>query len=132
MTQPATLEQALLAIINSTTNAIGKGVEFLSGQLPEVIHQLLLWHAIKSGVMFTVLLGCIIVSALCIKYLLRNAEKEVEKYKHQDVSGQYLLSLICFFIGLGALIAALHNLTWLQIIIAPKVYLIEYAASLIK
>lgn len=43
----------------------------------------------------------------------------------------------CIFLGIAGVISAMLtltslNLTWLQILIAPKIYLIEYAASLAK
>jgi hypothetical protein len=46
------LQQALLAILNATTSTVASGVNFLQAQLPDVIQQLLIWHAVESLVWF--------------------------------------------------------------------------------
>lgn len=46
--------------------------------------------------------------------------------------GKWCVLSVGILVSLTALSAALHELAWLKIWIAPKVYLIEYAAEMIK
>lgn len=116
------LEQALVNILEKTTNAVETGVNFLSGQLPDVIHQLLMWHAVKSGVFFFILF----VISMCFAYFTR---KLCTMKEWDDIFPAQLLTA---FLGAVFFFWAMHHLDWLQILVAPKLYLIEYAAELYK
>lgn len=116
------LEQALATILQKTVNAVEAGVNFLSGQLPDVIQQLLMWHAVKSGIFFTILL----IISLAFAYITR---KLLVK---DDWDDYFLIQLVTGVLGAVFFFFAMHHLEWLQILVAPKLYLIEYAAELYK
>ena len=138
MTTNDQLQQSLSQILEQAVSGVQAGVSLLSAELPDVIHQLLLWKMIESliwcfvGIFFT-------VGAL--RWIVKNSGRGKEdgrKYKetltHDDLGDIALWSPI--LIGLLLTIAVIAcftiNITWLQILIAPKVYLIEYAASLVS
>lgn len=119
------LQKALAVMLQKTTQATEAGTAFLQAELPEVIRQLLMWKAVQSFIVFIVAL------TICI-YLSRLSRKFFREHKEHSYDSKDMLS---FFSGVGAFfsfIVAMVSTSWLMILIAPKVYLIEYAASLAK
>lgn len=147
------LQQALAGILNKTMAGVEAGVSFLSAELPDVIHQLLLWKMVSAGVFALLSIAAVVfftgaakrgIKVLCdhsaaqSAYIHDTGEKEREARSiMEDLS-----SKIPFAIGA----IALAVLSWLSLLIggipsamemlkiwlAPKIYLIEYAASLAK
>lgn len=134
------LQTALLTILNSTINAAGAAKEFLLAEVPEVIRQLLVWKAIESGLRMAVWLAVagamLYVSRRLWKYAKNwqaPAGIRLELANTEDRDYAYIASgFLGIFSGLTTIISLLYNTAWLQIIVAPKLYLIEYAASLVK
>lgn len=148
-----TLNEALVTIIQKTQGAVESGVSFLSEQIPDVIQQLLMWKFYEAIVwsIFGLLLfivGVVLVSKGVYHILqynkwysiwrnnVGNLEKEASlKYKEHETKVMLygipgvLMSLVGT-IGLNRSIV--NGMEALQIYIAPKVWLIEYAASLAK
>ncbi len=127
------LQEALLAIITGTINAASAAKAFLMSELPDVIHQLLLWKAVASGLRCGLFLVLAIATGVAAWVLLKKAVNYVPKSRYDDGAHLCIPGVICavvcpvvFFVGVCT------NFTWLQILIAPKIYLIEYAASLVK
>lgn len=118
------LQQALAAMLNKTVSGIEAGAQFLQEQLPEVIQQLLLWKAVESGVVFSAFLIATFLSAYCTRRFWLWVSED-------DSGGEPFVLVPITLTGL-LLLGACKSLEWLQILIAPKVYLIEYAASLTK
>jgi len=132
--QSSTLENALVAIINQVTTGIDTSVTFLSTQIPDIIQQLLLWKLIDklmwTSVELSAMTFCIIVS---IKLYYKGKTYIPKNPYDTDQSDIYCMSLGIFILGLFFLIVTLLDLTViLQIWLAPKVYLIEYAHGLLK
>ena len=137
------LQKALSALLSKANNGIDTAGEFLASELPDVIQQLLMWHGVYSFIMF--ITGIVALSLLIptLKFCNRITKKarcdydsgeEWTRYsKGSSVTsalydfngGVYLLVIAQFVIAV-----VLLNLKWLQIWIAPKVWLIEYAAKL--
>lgn len=131
------LQQALTDLINKSMSGVDAATGFLAAEIPDVVSQLLMWHGVYS--FMTMILG---VSLLATTTLL------LWKYSGAiEIDGKYVFSLthdnegrisihamltgmvaFSLYIGSGSLI----NLTWLKIWIAPKVWLLEYAASFAK
>ena len=121
------LQTALAELIKSTLQA----KEFIVGELPEVVRQLLLWHGIQDFILFCIGLVLLAAYGYCLR---RFVIKNWSKIKEADDSEGFLitmLSLVCVVV-LSVPLMFIFPLTWLQIWIAPKVWLIEYAASLVK
>lgn len=145
------LQQALAAILGKAVQGVEAGVSFLSGQIPDVIQQLLVWKL----VMALVGAGVALLLILFLSWYLYNAARPIMLAEEQDGPGRYQRAVYkktfwhdsngdmnepAFFgtiaatvIGTVLLIPFGMNLcTALQIWLAPKIYLIEYAASLAK
>lgn len=153
----------LLNMVNVTIQTMSDVVEFGKQQIPEVIHQLLMWKAVESFIGFAVNLTFVIVGILLItrwgSYVGKimadrrvKARQDFEegaawtRYSYGSsctstaydfvMNGSIFIRWIIVGIGVIILMSSLQNLSqaldWLKIIIAPKVYLIEYAAELVK
>jgi hypothetical protein len=127
------LEKALADILTKTTAGIEKGVEFLNAELPEVINQLLIWKAAEALV-FMIIFVCVGCGLLLLsKYMSKYAKQNVDDWTEEDRAFYGAMQWAVCIIGIVVTIAAiLSNREWLQIWLAPKIYLIEYAAQLLK
>lgn len=138
------LQQALSAILNKTMSGVDAGISFLSAEIPDVIHQLLMWKMIQSMLFFV--FG-IIVICWTIVFIKRQYRRSVEKTDNYgqayyvptmvfdnrgEVSPGCVIFAVLALAGMLAGVSLISGLSWLQILIAPKIYLIEYAASLAK
>lgn len=133
------LQQALTAIISKTMNGVDAGVSFLSAEIPEVIHQLLIWKMVESLAAFV---GGVLLIIGTVWFLYAHTRQaKVNEYHIKptwilDRDGEVHLGIIGVIVGslistcFG--IAGVCNITWLQIWLAPKLFLVEYAASLVK
>lgn len=122
------LQQAVSSLIEKSLSAFEKGADFMAAQLPDVVQQLLLWHLALSATkaVAAVLLLVVLVVATY------KGHKATTKY--QGPMDAWLgFSIATGFgwpLGVGAVLS-LWNLTWLQIWVAPKIFLIEYAARMV-
>lgn len=120
------LEQFLVESIQS----LEKIKDFTVSQIPAVLQQLLLWKLTESIIHNTCVIMVTVGLAYLGRYLYKKAILLVAESSYDD--GVHYVPLIVtplactfvFFLGI--------NFTWLQILIAPKLYLIEYATQLIK
>ncbi|NYT67940.1 hypothetical protein [Pusillimonas noertemannii] len=120
------LQTALAEILARATQGIDAGTQFLSAQLPDVIQQLLVWKAVMSGLLFSLSIAGFIGVTIAIVRVWRNTDF----WDGENMPPAALVAFfLCFLYGLPSLA---WSLDWLQIWIAPKIYLIEYAASLAK
>lgn len=119
----------LADLLQRASNGVDAAVSFSQAQIPDVIHQLLAWNFALS-----------IISSLAGIFLFVPAQYlalRVFKYCRNEWSGHYLFDhpevIFLFLVWLFTL-APLGwlDLAWLKIWVAPKLYLIEYAASLVK
>lgn len=114
-------QKIMLDLLQKASDGIDSAVSFSQAQIPDVVHQLLMWNAISSIV---VQLLCLFIIVVCIKVCVKAHE-----YDHDLFIIYLLLFSIIIFASLCVLFS---NFDWLKIWIAPKLYLIEYAASLMK
>lgn len=124
------LQKVLAELIGSTIEAKA----FLLAELPDVIQQLLWWHGLKSGLSFVAAIAIAAIYARTVKWLFSGVgNKNHSFYKINggwDDGDAIAMSLI---LSLPSLIpfVCFWSIDWLQILIAPKLYLIEYAAKLV-
>ena len=131
------LQLAVSTLIQTSLNAIDKGTTFLSNQIPEVIQQLLLWKAIASFIEFSS--GIFLIGGIFtwLIYQYKYWTTEIEgTYKRKELrieEDRGSLSLLNIFLIIPLIYgSSCINLIWLQIWIAPKLYLIEYAKDFLK
>ena len=127
-------EEVLLSLITQAEDA----AVFIKGEIPEVLEQLLMWEFAHSLAMF--IIGVLIPVAVFIgsrfwwskiKDKDAGSSNEFMGIDHNYSFPWFFLSVIASVIALAAF-NRLINLTWLQIWLAPKVYLIEYSSELVK
>lgn len=118
--------EVLTKMIDITVQSMNDVIEFGKQQIPDVIHQLLMWQATNAAVWMG--LGLILL-ALTWKWF-----KQVNKWANDSGDDEcYVLHLFtAVFTAAGVAFIIPNLLEILQIMVAPKVYLIEYASELIK
>jgi len=111
-------EQVLLDMVNKAAELGSAAVD----EIPLVVQELLTWKMVES--IFHTLVSFIILyfAVRLSKYLYKNADR---------------LEELCIPIGVGNVVMytvsiGFFSLDWLKIWLAPRVYLLEYAASLMK
>lgn len=122
------LQQAVAVLIEKSIRAFESGADFMADQLPEVVQQLLMWHTVLSAMKAV---GAVLIVILLIVATFK-AWKWAKSYKgHTDA---WFVFAMFSVIGWGVFLPGagfLWNLTWLQIWVAPKIFLIEYAARMV-
>ncbi|MGO2457051.1 hypothetical protein [Vibrio casei] len=137
------LQKALSDLLGKTINGIDTTVNFMQAQLPDVIQQLLVWYVVKG--LFVALFGLFLMIPL-ILLLVKLSKVDIAGATEDSFWGEpygqsgntigigcfasLLASSVAFV--LGALFFMLNILEPVQIWIAPKIWLIEYASSLAK
>lgn len=125
------LNTALAELIYKATAGVEDAVGFLSAELPDVINQLLTWKLIESLLGFGLGVLFLIVPYLVYRLIRKLCGyDELPEYMQDNINIPALVFIPVLFI-VGVIVASC-NLTWLQILIAPKLFLIEYASTLIK
>lgn len=132
----------LVELLQKAVGGIDAAVSFSQAQIPDVVHQLLVWNSVRS-ILFQVFAIILIVAAMRLPSFARNARKNGERWTAYDGRPKddwFVSSFAYDACVLGTPISALviglpmiiFNFDWLKIWLAPKLYLLEYAASLIK
>lgn len=126
--EPDTLKNAVADVITKATATVGDAKDFVLAQLPDVVKQLLAWKLAMS------LIECI--SGLLLLIFIVSAWVRTVRYGKREDWGEDDWFTIAFIgaiatVILGGIGAALINFTWLEIWIAPKVFLIDYAKTII-
>jgi hypothetical protein len=113
------LQVALTEVINTTVQA----KDFIIAETPDVVRQLLLWKMTEAIIYSAV--GLLLLGACA--FLIPRAWKKLS-----DID-EGLLPIMMFWalplFGCGALLS--NTLIWVQILVAPKVYLLEYVKDMV-
>jgi len=138
------LEKSLATLIDKSMTGLDTATGFLEAEIPEYVTQLLTWYAVYN--LALCLLGFIFLGL----FIWAGTSKHFKKGKRKDPDSSYehyeptlafdfqgsLRFEMCFAafpIIFGALLVAkLINIEWLQIWIAPKVWLLEYASKIVS
>lgn len=135
------LLQAVVSMINSSITSLDKGVSWLSIQLPEVVQQYLAWKLSYNLIYGLLFLGVTLLFLVVVPLYLKNKyKKDLKEYTEDkpncwrpDPDPFLALGTISVIVGGTMVFFTLsYMLEVLQIIIAPKVYLIEWAANLVR
>ena len=140
------LQTALADLISKTLQGVDASKDFLTAEIPDVINQLMMWHGAYSFIVcFMMFLILVVLAYINIKVfrVLKYASSRPEEAKklpsfitnydrtRVDWVGLFPICLINLF-AFVPFIVILENLDWLQVWIAPKVWLIEYMGRLVK
>lgn len=122
-------QKILVELLQKASNGIDSAVSFSQAQIPDVIHQLLVWN-FTTSLIFT-LLGITLFSTL--QYL---SWKVVKHFRKEWAGDDFIDHPEALFMAMAYAVTlaplAWISLDWLKIWLAPKLYLIEYAASIMK
>ncbi len=126
------LQDQITALLEKTLSGVDASTNFLQGEIPLYIQELLLWHSVHGFSMFLIgiILSVIFLYLFFFKYKPFIAQQNDNGAFDDDCF--FLLFFGCATTGLLIAITQLifGNLTWLQIWISPRVFLVEYAAKL--
>lgn len=142
-----TLEDALVDIINNITTSVTTAKDFLVSEVPDVIHQLILWKTCKYALLLIICLVIIIVAYRYIRIVHDIPDKNTATLRQKNMVAswrssdflvnelttltQFNLVISYFLVILCGIISVVDLFYILKIIVAPKVWLIEYAADLV-
>lgn len=118
------LQERANEVLLKMLEGLDRAGEFAVEQVPLVVQELLTWHLVVSLLWFTISAVVMITSIVFIVSVWRGRFED-----RQDAA------LICLFLStipLAAFFIMVHNIDWLQILVAPRLYLLEYAAGLVK
>jgi hypothetical protein len=135
------LQTAVATMIEKSIRTFEQGADFMAAEIPDVVHQLLLWHAtlsaVKLGAWVLLIIGIVVGNIYQYRWWF-NEQVTWKTYgggtctgtrwERNDSPAIANMSQILLVIPLNAL----FSIEWLQIWIAPKVWLIEYAARMMK
>lgn len=141
----------LVDLLKKASDGIDSAIAFSQAQIPDVVHQLLVWNMVDSLIKTLIAISTIPLVFWFMKKQYQKVEigifdnegwsweKGNPKYKptmiwesNGEISFLILPLAAVFVLWVSFIIAVVTNMTWLKIWLAPKLYLIEYAASLIK
>lgn len=122
------LQKALAEFVKSVLGGLQQGKDFVLTQAPDLIQQLIRWHYWQAW--FSVVIE-IIVIFFCYRMISNLAPKWVESH---DPVGETMGIIACSIIGFistcGMIFGDLPTI--IQIHVAPKVWLLEWAISQVK
>ena len=123
--------------VDAVANAGNKAVGFVVDQLPDVIQQLILYKAVWHGFMALLFISMVVLSIVVWVKLFKKAKVNLSegKYPHDEgFSGGMIFSVrICYLAFVPSFFLSIHHIeSFLLVTLAPKVWLLEYAAQLIK
>jgi hypothetical protein len=134
------LENAVVALINKSVEGVESSINFLQAEIPEVVYQLLMWSVVDNlikGLLYLIVslfwfYWAIYIPYKTIQKARKNKAETFFTYKDGSVSeGVAVLGINILIII--PLLGSVHFLMGaLKIWIAPKVWLLEYAASLVN
>lgn len=131
-------DQVLAVILEKALAAAEKTGQFVLEQAPDVIQQLLLFNAIESG-LYTILGLIWLVSIPVLVGKVMKFGPEAEDHKLSEASrasalGKCILYSAAAALGvfIGPILFFCNVGTFIKILVAPKVWLIEYASTLLR
>jgi hypothetical protein len=129
-----TYEEALARFINGTLDAADKVGQFAMTELPQFITEALHWYFAYNLILFVAGVAAAIV-LLVVDYKLFKVAKKFSDEQEDLFAVGFVWGLMGTIVRIGAwatIVGNTFNLQWLKIWIAPKLWLIEFAARLVK
>ncbi|MBS3892294.1 hypothetical protein [Serratia marcescens] len=124
---PNNANDILISLINRAASGIDQAVDFSKAQLPDVIHQLMLWKAVSYSLSICTYL---LLLAACA-FLIRKGVVLLQRDSNSGPGFALMLvpSVFAVFIFIFLCVRVGYAI---QLWLAPKVWLIEYAAELMN
>lgn len=120
-------KEILMQLLEDGANALKEGAIWIGGEVPLLIQEVLIFNGIRSGLFallsLVVLYGCYRLG----KYGWQYKPKGV----FDDTKTHYII-VTCISAAISITALLWNVLTLAKIIFAPRLYLLEYAASVVK
>lgn len=137
------MQNALVEIIQKASSGIDASVSFLSAEIPDVISQLLMWSITASsvGMALSAIAMAISISIIVWMMKLYGAGRDTGKPNWVHDGERYrplrerVIPVSCVLVistAVSPIVFVVNMMEVLKIWLAPKIWLIEYAASLAK
>lgn len=134
------IAEQIVPILEKSKEGIIKGIELAQEQFPQLIEEIVRWNLAFHLIWFLVGLAAIIPLVKCFKKVTRVMDRE---FKEDEDHGDHSWNMnSCSEMALGLtgtfafLLVSLVNipmhLVWLKILVARRLFLIEYFANLLK
>lgn len=130
-------DEAVASVLEAALEAAKVTGNFVVEQAPDLVQQLLLFNTVKFGLVFSVTACGAVITGITAGKLFKKAQQRSEQssncYATMDDFAQFWGGV--FSAGAGiilSIIAVSNSVSFLKITLAPKVWLLEYAAALIK
>jgi hypothetical protein len=120
-------EQAL-GVLKSLIEAATQAGDFIKDQIPLVIQELLAFNTAKYVLFVVVSVAALTASVFWIRYCFKRYKAANDHWSEWNLAT--IPGFVLLPVGAAALVASTVNL--LQITLAPRVWLIEYAAALVR
>ena len=128
-------QEALLAMLDG----VQKAADFTVEQAPLVVQELLMWKFVYSlGLSLVFALLAVVSSYITYKFFawgLQIGDEYGTRSRIYNRDLEPLAIILVFLTGclvVAGFVVAIANMDWLQILVAPRLYLLEYAAALVK
>lgn len=119
------LQKQIAAILQAALNAAEKGGQWLGGQIPDVLHQLIVWTITKGAVCLLVL----IASIAAVPFLYRFAANRNDTSDGLIwIPFVFVMVAMASIVGFGVVPCIGDGL---QALVAPKLFLLEYVTHLV-
>lgn len=132
----------LADLLQKASDGVDSAVAFSQAQIPEVVHQLLVWNVVSSAGSQLLGIALIVLSFAPPAFSVRSRKsgRQWTASDREPLDSWFMpsaLYILCTFVApaIGSVVGIItisFNFDWLKIWLAPKLYLLEYAASLIK
>lgn len=121
------LQNKLNSILNWVEEAAKQAGDLVVEQTPLYIQELLAWNFWYSLIWFTIFLITLLVGLNCLRIIVKSkqdfwADENINKAVPTIFGG-----IICLIVGLVGI--SFSDFEWLQIAVAPRVWLVEYVSS---
>ena len=120
------LSEAVSHLIEKAISGVDSATGFLSDEIPLSVHELMLWHGVFSFLSF---FGCMALSISLVFSWKPMMSFVREKWSSSD--GCIIFVPILFYPLVSVLTIKLFSITWLKILVAPRVFLVDYAAKML-
>lgn len=136
--------ELLMQLITKGVEVFEKSIDFASEQVPEVIEQLITWYLVSNSLGVFISLIVITLFSILIWKIFSSIPKdksgeniwwdyrEYGKTYEPTFTGDMTVIISGVFIVVSVVTLCISFMTTLKILIAPKLWLLEYAATLAK
>ena len=119
------LQSLLIEDIKKANGVVSKAIDLAQQQGPELIREFLVWNAWKYGILCFTGLASLIVCW----FVIRRIQKMDDRDRY-NIVWEPIVAVTAFIAGT---VLVLNNfLTFVQVLVAPRIFLLDYVTSLIK